>query len=83
VIIEDTFKPAIVVAKAGKTLRLNFTRREGSPCEDFISIPAFGQRLRLTTNQMVSVEITPDEPGEYEFTSGSTIPKGKLIVEPS
>lgn len=83
VIIEETFKPAIVIAKVGRPLRLNFTRSEVSPCGDVILIPAFGQRLRLTMNQMVTVEITPDKRGEYEFTCGANIPKGKLIVEPS
>ena len=83
VIIEDTFKPAIVVAKAGRPLRLNFTRSKTSQCGEVVLFPEFGQRLRLPVDQMVSVEITLDEPGEYEFTCGSNIPKGKLIVEPS
>lgn len=83
VIIEDMFKPAIVIAKVGQPLRLNFTRSKTSQCGDVVVLPAFARASRLPVNQMVSVEITPDKPGEYEFTCGANIPKGKLIVEPS
>ena len=43
-------------------------------------LPDFGRRAHLPENHTVAVEILPREPGEYEFTCGMNMYKGKLIV---
>ncbi|MDT5269613.1 MAG: hypothetical protein QOH49_1799 [Acidobacteriota bacterium] len=69
------------VAKAGRPLRLNFTRREASLCGEEVVLPEFGRRAHLPENTTVGIEITPPKAGEYEFTCGMNMYKGKLIVE--
>lgn len=75
------YQPASIVVKAGQPVRLNFTRREASLCGEEVVIPAFGKRAHLPEGKSVSIEVAPTMPGEYEFTCGMTMYKGKLIVE--
>jgi plastocyanin domain-containing protein len=54
--------------------------RESTPCGEEVVLPEFGRRARLPENKTVAVEVTPERPGEYEFTCGMNMYKGKLIV---
>lgn len=81
VTVKGGYQPAIITAQAGRPLRLNFTRREASLCGEEVLIPDFGTRAHLPQNQTVPVEVTPDKPGEYEFTCGMNMYRGKLIVK--
>ena len=67
--------------KAGEPVRLNFTRREASTCGEEVVLPNFGKRAHLPENQTVAIEVTPKKPGEYEFTCGMNMYRGKLIAE--
>jgi plastocyanin domain-containing protein len=80
VTVKGGYQPASIEAKAGRPLRLNFTRREASMCGEEVVLPEFGRRAHLPENTKVGIEITPQSPGEYEFTCGMNMYKGKLIV---
>ena len=80
VTVKGGYQPASIVVEAGRLLRLNFTRRESTPCGEEVVLPDFGRRAHLPEDRTVAVEITPREPGEYEFTCGMNMYKGKLIV---
>ena len=80
VTVKGGYQPAQVTAEAGRPIRLNFTRRESTPCGEEVVLPEFGRRAHLPENQTVAVEVTPERPGEYEFTCGMNMYKGKLIV---
>ena len=80
VTVKGGYQPATILAKAGERLRLNFTRREASMCGEEVVIPEFGKRAHLPENRSVSIEVTPEKPGEYEFTCGMNMYRGKLIV---
>ena len=81
VTVKGGYQPASIVAKAGRPLRLNFTRRESTPCGEEVVLPDFGKRAHLPENKTVALEIVPQKPGEYEFTCGMNMYRGKLIVE--
>jgi plastocyanin domain-containing protein len=81
VTVKGGYQPATVVARAGRPLRLNFTRREATPCGEEVVLPDFGKRAHLPQDKTVPVEITPEKPGEYEFTCGMNMYRGKIIVE--
>ncbi|MEO7558010.1 MAG: cupredoxin domain-containing protein [Gammaproteobacteria bacterium] len=81
VTVKGGYQPALIVVKAGQRLRLNFTRREASLCGEEVVIPDFGKRAHLPENQSVSIELTPERPGEYEFTCGMNMYRGKLIAK--
>ena len=81
VTVKGGYQPSAIVVKAGQTVRLNFTRREASTCGEEVVIPDFGKRAHLPQGQTVSIEVLPDKPGEYEFTCGMNMMRGKLIAE--
>ena len=80
VTVKGGYQPASIVAKAGRPLRLNFTRREASLCGEEVVLPEFGRRAHLPEDRTVPIEVTPERPGEYEFTCGMNMYKGKIIV---
>jgi plastocyanin domain-containing protein len=81
VTVKGGYQPATIIAKAGQRVRLNFTRRESTPCGEEVVLPDFGKRAHLPQDKTVHIEVTPDKPGEYEFTCGMNMYRGKLIVE--
>lgn len=80
VTVRGGYQPASIVAEVGRPLRLNFTRRESTPCGEEVVLPEFGRRAHLPEDKTVPVEVTPERPGEYEFTCGMNMYKGKIIV---
>jgi plastocyanin domain-containing protein len=83
VTVKGGYQPDSIKVKAGVPVRLNFTRKEASLCGEEIVLPAFGKRAHLPENQPVAIEVTPDKPGNYEFTCGMNMYRGHLIVESS
>jgi plastocyanin domain-containing protein len=81
VTVKGGYQPSTIVVKVGTPLRLNFTRREASTCGEEVVLPGFGMRAHLPENRTVPVEVTPEQPGEYEFTCGMNMYKGKLVVQ--
>jgi plastocyanin domain-containing protein len=81
VTVRGGYQPSSIVVRAGRPVRLNFTRREASLCGEEVVLPDFGKRAHLPENQSVPIELTPDQPGEYEFTCGMNMYRGKLIVQ--
>ena len=80
VTVKGGYQPASIVVEAGRPVRLNFTRREASLCGEEVVLPEFGRRAHLPEDKTVPIEVTPKEPGEYEFTCGMNMYKGRLIV---
>ena len=80
VTVKGGYQPAAIEAKAGRPLRLNFTRRESTPCGEEVVLPEFGKRAHLPEGRTVGIEVTPHKAGEYEFTCGMNMYKGKIIV---
>lgn len=81
VTVKGGYQPASIMVRAGQPVRLNFTRREASTCGEEVLLPSFGKRAHLPQDKTVSVEVLPDKPGEYEFTCGMNMYRGKLIAE--
>jgi plastocyanin domain-containing protein len=81
VTVKGGYQPAAIQVQAGQPVRLNFTRREASTCGEELIFPSFGKRLHLPENQTVSLEVVPDTPGEYEFTCGMNMYRGKLVAQ--
>ncbi len=81
VTVKGGYQPSAIVVKAGVPLRLNFTRRESTPCGEEVLLPDFGKRAHLPQDKTIAIEVTPKKPGEYEFTCGMNMYRGKLIAE--
>jgi plastocyanin domain-containing protein len=78
--VQGGYRPAEIVVKAEQLVHLRFTRRESSACSEEIVFPDFGIRTHLPQDQTVTIDVTPKEAGEYEFTCGMNMLHGKLIA---
>jgi len=80
VVVKGGYDPDVIVVKKGIPVRLNFYRNETADCSDTIVFGDFNIRKSLTAFKTTPVELTPEKEGEYVFTCGMGMLKGKLIV---
>lgn len=81
VTVKGGYSPDVIVVQAGKPVRINFYRDETAACSEQVVFRDFGIVQSLPAFQTTSVELTPNEPGEYTFTCGMNMIRGKLVVE--
>lgn len=79
--VKGGYTPDIIVVKAGQPVRLHFTRQESPACSEMVLFPDFNQSAKLPEGEEVTLEFTPDKPGEYGFQCQMGMLRGKLIVE--
>ena len=79
--VKGGYSPDIIVVKAGRPLRMHFTRQESSSCTEMVLLPDFNKSAKLPEGQEIVVELTPDKPGEFGFQCQMGMIRGKLIVE--
>ncbi|HEV8611890.1 MAG TPA: cupredoxin domain-containing protein [Gemmatimonadales bacterium] len=80
VTVRGGYDPAEIEVEAGRPVRLWFDRQETSGCSEEVLLPDFKIRRFLPPLRKTAVEFTPQHPGEYEFTCGMGMLRGKLIV---
>ena len=80
IVVRGGYEPAVIEVRAGRPVRLVFHREEAWGCSDTVLIPEWGIAQRLPAYQDTVVEFTPATPGEYEFTCGMHMLRGKLVV---
>ena len=81
--VSGRYEPDMILTRAGHPLRMTFNRHESWPCSDRVVFPDFALEVQLPRHEDVVVELNPPGPGEYEFTCGNGILKGRVIVEPA
>ena len=81
VTVKGGYDPDLIVVKQGRPVRLDFYRDETSSCSEEIVFPAFGISRSLPAFKTTAVEFTPDKVGEFDFTCGMNMMRGKLVVE--
>jgi plastocyanin domain-containing protein len=78
--VKGGYSPDVIVVKKGMPVRLNFYREETADCSDTVVFGDFNIRQPLPAFKTTVVEFTPREAGDYTFTCGMGMLKGKLIV---
>jgi plastocyanin domain-containing protein len=79
--VKGGYTPDVIVVQRGRPVRLTFTRQESSACSEKVLFPDFNQNALLPEGEQVTLEFTPDKPGEYGFQCQMGMLRGKLIVE--
>jgi plastocyanin domain-containing protein len=79
--VKGGYSPDVLVVQKDKPLRLNFYRDETSSCSEQVVFGDFGIIKNLPAFKSTTVEFTPDKSGEFTFTCGMNMLRGKLIVE--
>jgi plastocyanin domain-containing protein len=83
VIVKGGYDPDVIVVKQGQPVRLEFYRDETASCSDRVVFGDFGIARDLPAFKTTSVEFTPGKTGEFTFTCGMNMMRGKLVVEPN
>jgi plastocyanin domain-containing protein len=78
--VKGGYSPDVIVVDKGKPVRLHFYRDETADCSDTIVFGDFNIRRLLPAFKTTVIEITPEKEGEYVFTCGMGMMRGKLIV---
>ena len=83
VTVKGGYSPDVIVVKQGKPVRLNFYRDETASCSEDVRFGDFGISRHLPAFKTTAIEFTPDKAGEFTFTCGMNMIRGKLVVEPN
>src|ERR1051325_2557242 len=75
--VEGSYQPDLIRVEAGRPVRLVFDRPESTSCSDTVVLPDFGIAQPLPAYAKTAVEFTPDKPGEYNFSCGMNMYRGK------
>ena len=79
--VKGGYEPDVIVVEKGRPVRLDFYRDETASCSDTVVFGDFGVSRPLPAFKTTPVEFTPDKAGEFTFTCGMNMLRGKLIVE--
>ncbi len=79
-ITETGYSRNTVKLRRGIPARLTFLRQTDATCATEIVIPAYGINQNLPLGRAVVVTFTPKRSGEFTFTCGMKMMRGKLIV---
>ena len=81
VTVKGGYSPDVIVVKENQPVRLNFYRDETASCSEQIVFGDFGIARDLPAFKTTPIEFTPEKAGEFNFTCGMNMMRGKLIVE--
>jgi len=82
VTVKGGYSPDVIVVKQGMPVRLNFRREETASCSEQVVFGDFHIARDLPAFKTTPVEFTPERAGEFTFTCGMNMLRGKLVVEP-
>jgi P-type Cu+ transporter len=82
VTVKGGYSPSVIRVRQGVPLRMTFDRQEGGECTSEVVFPDFRMRRTLPAFARSTVELLPDQTGEFGFACGMNMVHGRLIVEP-
>jgi len=83
VTVKGGYSPDVIVVKEGSPVRLDFYRDETASCSEQVIFGDFHIARDLPAFKTTPIEFTPDKAGEFTFTCGMNMMRGKLIVTPN
>lgn len=83
VTVKGGYSPDVIVVKQGVPVRLAFYRDETASCSEQIILGDFRIARDLPAFKTTPIEFTPDRAGEFTFTCGMNMMRGKLVVTPT
>ncbi len=78
--VKGGYSPDVIVVKENQPVRLNFYRDETASCSDQVVFGDFHIARDLPVFKTTSIEFTPDKAGEFTFTCGMNMMRGKVVV---
>jgi plastocyanin domain-containing protein len=83
VTVKGGYSPDVIVVTQGAPVRLDFYRDETASCSETVVFGDFGIARDLPPFETTTIELMPEHAGEFTFTCGMNMLRGKLVVEPA
>lgn len=80
VTVRGGYEPAAIEVRRGVPVRITFDRRESSGCSEEVVFPDLGLKRFLPAFARTTVELVPERAGNFAFTCGMGMLKGRLVV---
>lgn len=80
-ITESGYSRTSIKLRRGVPTRITFLRQTDATCATEVVVSAYGIRRSLPLNTPTAVSFTPTRSGEFTFTCGMNMMRGKLIVQ--
>ncbi len=77
------YHPDTVEVELGQPAQITFRREDDAACSEQVVFADFGVTTSLALNEDVTVELHPEQPGDYAFTCGMGMLRGTLTVRPA
>lgn len=81
VTVKGGYSPDVIVVKKDIPVRLDFYRDETASCSEQVIFGDFHIARDLPAFKTTTIEFTPEREGEFTFTCGMNMMRGKLVVE--
>ncbi len=81
ILVSGGYQPSKIIIPFGKKTTLNFKRIDNNSCLEEVVISEFKIKKFLPLNEKISIELTPQKKGEFDFSCGMSMYHGKLIVK--
>lgn len=75
------YQPAVVKLQKDVPATLTFTRTNAQGCLDVVHSKSLHFEKNLPLNESQTVTVATDKAGEYEFSCGMDMFKGKVVIE--
>ena len=79
-VTEKGYEPAELKLRLGVPARLTFVRETDATCGTEVVFPEYDIERVQPLKERVVVEFTPQKSGEFTFTCGMKMLKGKLVI---
>lgn len=79
--VKGGYAPDVIVVKQGQPVRIDFYRDETASCSEQVIFGDFGIARDLPAFQTTTIEFTPDKAGEFTFSCGMNMIRGRIVVE--
>ena len=81
IVVEGGYSPEVIAIPQGKTTKITFIRKDPNSCLEEVVLGDFKIRKYLPLNQRVTIELTPQQSGEFDYACGMNMYHGKIIVK--
>ena len=75
------YTPASIEFRAGEQIKLNFLRKDPTPCAEKVVFSGLNISEELPINKEKVIVLKVDQPGEYEFCCEMQMYRGRIIVK--
>ncbi len=79
--VSGGYTPEVISVPLGKTTKINFLRTDPTECLSEVVLPDFKIKRELPLNKKITVEITPQKIGTFDYVCSMNMYHGKIIVK--